>query len=80
MALLELPRGLTPADLSGQRDKCPSSEKECYIQVVIREDRGMQNKKQAETEDQIMAEAIKNEKIRRARLAGPSGITREAVG
>jgi hypothetical protein len=31
----------------------------------------MNNKTQGETEEQIMAEEIKNEKIRRAMLAGP---------
>jgi hypothetical protein len=39
----------------------------------------MNRKDQAETEEQVMAEAIKNEKIRRAMLSGPSCITSEAT-
>ena len=39
----------------------------------------MNNKTQGETEEQILAEEIKNEKIRRAMLAGPSCITAEAT-
>jgi len=39
----------------------------------------MNRKNQGETEEQVMAEAIKNEKIRRAMLSGPSCITTEAT-
>ena len=39
----------------------------------------MNNKTQGETKEQILAEEIKNEKIRRAMLAGPSCITTEAT-
>jgi hypothetical protein len=39
----------------------------------------MHDKTQGETDEQAMAEAIKNEKIRRATLAGPSVITCEAT-
>ena len=39
----------------------------------------MNRKIQGETEEQLMAEAIKNEKIRRAMLSGPSCITSEAT-
>jgi hypothetical protein len=39
----------------------------------------MHNKTQGETDEQVTAEAIKNEKIRRAMLAGPSVITGEAT-
>ena len=39
----------------------------------------MNRKDQGETEEQVMAEAIKNEKIRRAMLSGPSCITSEAT-
>ena len=39
----------------------------------------MYDKTQSASEEQIMAEDIKNEKIRRAMLAGPSGITRDAT-
>ena len=37
------------------------------------------NKTQGETGEQVMAEAIRNEKIRRAMLAGPACITSEAT-
>ena len=39
----------------------------------------MNNKTQGETKEQILAEEIRNEKIRRAMLAGPSCITAEAT-
>ncbi len=39
----------------------------------------MYDQTQSESEEQIMAEAIKKEKIRRAMLAGPSCITSEAT-
>jgi hypothetical protein len=39
----------------------------------------MDSKTQGETKEQILAEEIKNEKIRRAMLAGPSCITTEAA-
>jgi hypothetical protein len=39
----------------------------------------MDNKTQGQAEEQIMAEEIKKEKIRRAMLAGPSCITSEAT-
>jgi hypothetical protein len=39
----------------------------------------MYDQTQSESEEQIMAEAITKEKIRRAMLAGPSCITREAT-
>lgn len=39
----------------------------------------MQNKAQSGTKEQIMAEEIKKEKIRRAMLAGPSCITSDAT-
>jgi hypothetical protein len=39
----------------------------------------MNNKTQGETKEQILAEEIKNEKIRRVMLAGPFCITTEAT-
>jgi hypothetical protein len=39
----------------------------------------MRSKTRAETDEQVMAENIRNEKIRRSMLAGPAGITSEAT-